>query len=175
MDKIENFIRENRPELDSLEPSPELWAKIQKRNRSLLQNSHSLRIAATVAVIVGLSAVMFIGGLQYRSVKFASGLKNPQLIETEVYYNGVIKTMLNDAKPALLQNPDLEKELFSDMERLDRICTEIKKDLKDNVANQEVIEAVIQSYRIRIRILEDMLSHLSVADTSKLKNRNNEL
>jgi hypothetical protein len=85
---------------------------------------------------------------------------NPDLKETEIYYNNLVHNLYSEATPLLTGYPDLEKELLSDMSQLDSICTDIKKDLKDNVANQEVIEALINNYRIKIHILEDMLSIL---------------
>jgi len=61
------------------------------------------------------------------------------------------------------------------MSHLDSLCTEIKKDLKDNVANQEVIEALIQNYRIRIRLLEDMLTILKENENKPAKKKSYEL
>ena len=40
----------------------------------------------------------------------------------------------------------------------------MKADLKDNVANQEVIEAIIENYRLRIAILEELLTELKPED-----------
>jgi hypothetical protein len=34
---------------------------------------------------------------------------------------------------------------------------EIRKDLNDNIANEEVVQALIRNYRLRIELLEDML------------------
>ena len=38
---------------------------------------------------------------------------------------------------------------------LDSVYISLKSDLKDNIANHEVIEAMIQNYRLRISILEE--------------------
>jgi hypothetical protein len=75
----------------------------------------------------------------------------------------------------LTRNPDIEKELKADMEHIDRICSEIKRDLKDNVANQEVVEALIQNYKIKILLLEDMLSKMKESEKEPEKRDSNEL
>ena len=85
--------------------------------------------------------------------------ENPQLKETEIYYNNLVNSLYREATPLLTGNPEIKKELTTDISHLDSICIEIKKDLKDNVANQEVVEALIQNYRIKIRLLEDMLDY----------------
>ncbi|MGD2034222.1 MAG: hypothetical protein PVF73_04140, partial [Bacteroidales bacterium] len=58
----------------------------------------------------------------------------------------------------------LEEELQTDLSELDSIYEGLKDDLKDNIANHEVIEAMIQNYRLRIAILEDMLLFLDQED-----------
>ena len=75
----------------------------------------------------------------------------------------------------LTANPEIQKELVTDISQLDSICSEIKKDLKDNVANQEVVEALIQNYRIKIRLLEDMLTILKENENNPEKKKSHEL
>ena len=84
----------------------------------------------------------------------------PELREAEMYYSGMIHTKLEEVKPLLREYPSLEEELNSDLSELDSIYSGLKSDLKDNIANHEVIEAMIQNYRLRISILEDMLVFL---------------
>ena len=83
--------------------------------------------------------------------------QNPQLKETEIYYNNLIFSLYNKVSPLLASNPEINKELFTDISHLDSIYLELRKDLKDNVSNQEVIDALIQNYRIKIELLEEML------------------
>ena len=47
-----------------------------------------------------------------------------------------------------------------DMEELDQAYEELKEDLKDNVANPAVIEAMILNYSVKLEILEDLLHQL---------------
>lgn len=100
---------------------------------------------------------------------------NPQLKETEIYYSNLVNSLYREATPLLTANPEIEKELTIDISQLDSICSEIKKDLKDNVANQEVVDALILNYRIKIRLLEDMLIILKEGEDNQEKNNNYEL
>ena len=88
----------------------------------------------------------------------------PELKEAEMYYTGIINTKMEEVKPMLSDYPTLESELETDLTELDSIYKSLKNDLKDDIANNEVIEAMIQNYRLRISILEDMLEFLESQD-----------
>jgi hypothetical protein len=106
---------------------------------------------------------------------FSSNSGQPALKETEVYYKTQMNTLYLEAKPLLINQPVIARELKNDMAHLDSIRTDLKKDLKDNVANQEVIEAMIQNYRIKLQLLEDMLNLLKQNETKSEKTKSNEL
>jgi hypothetical protein len=182
MDKLEEHIRKNREDLDRYNVPPDAWRRIDKeirKEKSFMR--HWLSIAAMIVVILGTALVLFKPEFRlsfpgkHKNIDEQLTQYNPQLKETEVYYNSLINTLYKEAAPLLTKNPDVKKELNSGLYQLDSICTDIKKDLKDNVANQEVVEALIQNYRIRIRLLEDMLSVLKEDDKNAYKKKSHEL
>jgi hypothetical protein len=77
-----------------------------------------------------------------------------------------INERLNELKPYFAKDPQLEYDLENDLHELDEYCKNLKSDLKDNVNNEEVIEAMIHSYRMKLEILESLLQ--------QLKRQNNE-
>ena len=50
---------------------------------------------------------------------------------------------------------------------LDAILLELKEDLSDDADNQEVVEAMMQNYMLKLEILEDLLEQI------KAKNEKN--
>ena len=172
MDRFEEQIRNKKDELDKYNPSPDIWEEI---NRELgKEKSHRrtwISIAAMVAVILG-SAVLFSPVDRWNENKKNRGNEisvNPQLKETEIYYNNLVNSLYNEATPLLTNNPEISKELSEDLSHLDSICLDLKNDLKDNISNQEVVEALIRNYRIKIEILEDLVNVLKESNT--LENR----
>jgi hypothetical protein len=182
MDKLEEHIRKNREDLDRYNPSSIIWKRI---SRTLRQDksriSHWRSVAAMAAVLIGTAVLFFITGTRWseksREISSGEGLSpaGRQLKETEIYYNNLVNTLYREATPLLTGNPEVEKELNTDISQLDSICADIKKDLKDNVANQEVVEALIQNYRIKIRLLEDMLTILKEDKNNPEKRKDYEL
>lgn len=176
MDDLEQFIKSKREELDKYDPSTEVWKRIIRAIRPARRSVRSwLSAAAMIAVIIGTTFVLLIIN-QKKSLPDSAGKTIRQALkETETYYNTQVNTLYREAKPLLTGQPEVEQELENDLSRIDNICIEIKKDLKDNVANQEVIEALIQNYTIKIHILEDMLITLKEKENHTEKRKSNEL
>jgi len=182
MDKLEEHIRKNREDLDRYKPSSGVWKNIRKQTQKGKSNRYKwLSIAAMFIVILGTSLVIFrsINRWSDNNPKVSRdngpSPDNPQLKETEIYYSNMVNSLYREATPLLTGNPDVKNELTTDISRLDSICIEIKRDLKDNIANQEVVEALIQNYRLKIRLLEDMLTILKENENNPVKNKNHEL
>ncbi len=179
MDNLEEYIMKHREELDRRNPSSGVWRKIRKELKTG-RIPGWISIAAMIAVVLG-TALLFLKPA-YRAERsgdpnsFQALMKNnTQLRETEIYYNNLANTIYGEVNPMLAKNPEIRKELFSDISQIDSICSEIKKDLKDNVDNQDVIEALIQNYRIKISMLEDMLKMLKENDGNADKKKSHEL
>jgi len=112
--------------------------------------------------------------LMGRQEKKLQNLEIPELREAEIYYTNMVDNRLEELTPLIQQDPELQNELNNDLSELDSLYTELQKDLVDNIANDEVVEAMIQNYRLKLEILEDLLEKLQ--ETSKNEeNEKNEL
>lgn len=170
-DNLEKFIHKNREEFDSYEPDDGLWNKIEKKIRPHKTISWRMVVNRAAAVIL-IFAASYMVNRYFDKDRVADRIRSkkekpviiPELREAEIYYSGLINEKLQEIKPMLADNPMLEKEINVDLNQLDSIYDGLKQDLMDNIANQEVIEAMIQNYRLRLSILEDVLSQLKPED-----------
>ena len=91
-----------------------------------------------------------------------------ELKDVQVYY----ASMISDRKRQIFKlakcYPELEKDIKYEVTEVDSIYYDLKKDLRENIDNEKVIEAIIQGYRIKLDILEDMLYQLQ--DSEKRNN-----
>ena len=160
-DRLEQFIKDNRGAFDTYEPDPAIWKKIEKSvHKKTIKLKTVLWRAAAVIIIFGASLVFHRYIDMLDSDKDTSA-KIPEIQEAEIYYSGLLNSKLNEIKPMLIEHPGIDKEMKADMDELDKMYDDLKKDLKDNVSNQEVIEAMIQNYRLRLSILEDILKEFN--------------
>lgn len=156
MDELEKHILNGRDEMDLHDPSPDLWKRIEKglpqRPRRAVRYL-SRAAAVLVIAVTGITAVYVIS----RTAEKVNDPDVKAVKEAYYYYDGRIKTLYREAQPLLTANPEISNELTEGMSELDSLSAQIIDDLKDNIASSEVVEALIQNYRLRIELLEDML------------------
>jgi hypothetical protein len=178
MDKLEEYIRKNREELDRYNAPSNIRRKIRKDLRTKTLTRKWMSIAAMIVVIFGTAIVLFKPAYRWSGKNNGKEdvlAQNPQLKETEIYYSQLVNSLYKEAAPLLTKNPEVREELNNDLSQLDSICADLKKDLKDNISNQEVMEALIRNYRIKINILEDMLTVLKENNNNPQKKKSHEL
>ena len=168
-DRLEQFISENRDQFDLYEPDEKLWTGIEaniqeKRTRRIGWKGIVWR-AAAVILIFGTSFLVQ-EYLHQRKIMMADqqggGIIQgiPELQEAEIYYTGLLNDKISQIEPLLEEHPELGESLQQDLAELDSIYAELQKDLRDNIANDEVVEAMIQNYILKIQILEDLLEYM---------------
>jgi hypothetical protein len=186
-DKIIEFIHENRPEFDDLEPSPFAWDRIENRinsqnERPILRINHWVWKAA-VLICVFASAWFLHDYIDHQSEKkvvtIAGSITGPsvlnELAEGEAYYTAQINNKQAELEKYTREHPEIMDDLKREFRELDRDNLQLKEDLVESNANEKVIEAIMQSYRIKLQILEQVLSELKGSrslikiDSAKLK------
>jgi hypothetical protein len=170
-DSLEKFILEHRSDFDIREPDPRLWGRIKAilGKKKAINWKLVLKRAAIVILIFSASYMTneFIHSLQNGNSKEHSMIqvtreqKIPGLKETEAYYTSLVNRKMEEIKPIIANCPSIGQELKYDISELDSIYNELKNDLKDNMDNQEVIEAIIENYRLKIAILEDIIGEIN--------------
>ncbi len=173
-DRLEDFVKQQREQFDLHEPDPSIWLKINPANVPVVKERRSmrwLRVAAAVAMIFGGSTagLYFLTGEKAETDQLSNALYL-EIQETEQYYSQMVTQRYDELKPFLMENPGAKRMLADDMEELDEVYLELKEDLKDNVSNPEVIEAMILNYRVKLEILEEVLNQLNEKENQDYEN-----
>lgn len=182
-DKLEHFIFENRDDFDVYEPSDELWDRIQKPSPKVIQlNWKTIAVRVAAVVVIFIASYFFHDMMQSENTQQIAQqqpeMEDQQmeqvqvLMEAEVFYSSQISNTKDEIFKLSGNDKELIDDINFDMVELDDIFQELKDDLKDNSDNEEVIEAMIQNYRIKLQVLEEILTQLNKTKNSN-ENENN--
>jgi hypothetical protein len=178
MDKFEKYVTDHHDEFDVYEPAPEFWNKINRPKVLHTSRNSWFWKAAVILLVFGASfwANTLIINTKHVALKHDSAPSDvPKIVEAEKYYSGLIQTKINAMQKVLTSYPELKSDLHRDFAELDSAYRDMKKDLKDNVSNQEVIEAMIQNYRLKLKLLEQIQQELQNQSNKHEKPRSHEM
>ena len=184
-DQFEKYINEHREEFDDLRAGEHLWEGIESSLEDDQKKTNWPTIlwrAAAVALIFTVSFFTNEAWHQYRNADQTSAEQNqriqeieiPELLEAEAYYTSKFEERMEEMQTYSTQYPEIEKELKVEMAELDKAFEELKTDLKDDIDNDEIVEAMIQNYRIKVRMLEEILSQLKTQESNSEEDENNQ-
>jgi hypothetical protein len=155
-DNLKDHIENNQEDFeiypfDSEKGWDEISKKIAPAKRKNL--GWTIGIAASLLMVMGFGFYSF----QHQSDPLAD-----EVAEIENFYGNAI-----DQKITLVKSEIKDDRILKDLEAMDEAFAELKTDLKDNVDNQEVVEAMMENYRMKLQILEEILKELDQEKSEK--------
>ena len=171
-DKLEQFVKNNEEGFNGLEPPLGAWEAIEKDFFALKQTRvqklwpYAWKVAA--AFLIFTSAWMLNDYMDQKKVTGSRGTNaetaaSPELSElsdAEAYYTTQISSKQAELAQYARQNPEIIADLKKEFAEMDKGKAELKNDLAESNADEKVIEAIILSYRVKIEILDQMLTEL---------------
>ncbi len=164
-DRLEEFVRNNREEFDQFEPSAEVWKNIEKTTRlSKIRrlNSPLLRVAAVLVLALIFTITLYKTNILNNRV-YTKEIKDPELrelVEAEAYYAQQVDGKLKEIRKCYYTNPELKNEIETDLSELEDMYNVLKGDLKENISNKTVIEAMIDNNRTRLKLVDEVLEQI---------------
>jgi len=167
-DKLESFVNDNRHEFDPKEPSDKMWEAISRRldeETPVVRHSSRtwLRVAAMIAVVAISSVLVYLGTQPDRKEAAQAIPIDPEvqeLMEAEAYYAQEVSGKMEEIQKCYKVNPELKSEIEGDLNELEDMYRSLKNDLRDNIANKEVIEAMIENNRNRVKLVDEVLEQI---------------
>ncbi|MCF8229396.1 MAG: hypothetical protein K9G58_02885 [Bacteroidales bacterium] len=184
-DKLEQFVSNNREAFDELKPDPKIWKGIQNDMQPPGKLHWKRILWRAAAVLVIFTASYFFHDLVNQDTANNSIVQHEEadpesldqaktFIEAEAYYTSQIGTKKKEVYRIAGKNSSVAKELDVEFDELNQVLKELKRDLNDNASNTEVLEAMIQNYRLKLMILEEMLSQLNESKIANEERENDE-
>jgi len=173
-DPLEKFVRSHRDAFDELEPEPRLWPEIEARIQApkiSLWKNHLIKVAAVAAIfIAGYFFSFIVNKVEKNETQQSMAVQSPEiqeLLEAKAYYTSQIDERSKMVFKLASNNPAIKAEISNEFSQMEEAFKQLQHDLADEVASEVVIEAMIQHYRLKLELLEDILQQLQAAAPEK--------
>lgn len=166
-DRLEQFVSHHKEDFNDLEVPAMAWNAVEKQLvKPRLYSWFPVAWKVAAAILIFASAWYlndYVDESETRQVvrtEQAAAVDNPvlnELSDAEAYYTSQINNKQAELMKYTREHPEILEELKKEFKELDINNQELKHDLAESNANEKVIEAIIQSYRIKLEILEEVL------------------
>jgi hypothetical protein len=172
--RFEDFMKHNREEFDEIEPSADLWSKIEKGlsfqeelpkkpETKTFSLSFVLRVAASVILVMGIGFGAYLqnqkGG---KGTKGEKGIDlasiNPEYAKQQVHYASLVETKLTELKSVAKGDPQLYKEFSGEIAKMDSTYKRLNNDLATSPNQERVLRAMIRNLQIQTEVLNQQLN-----------------
>jgi len=171
-DKLEQFVKNHAEEFDGLEPPKMAWNFIENelliRKQMPVRNLWSYTWKVAAAILIFTSAWLLndymdqnkTSGRNFTSAETSASPELTELSDAEAYYTSQISSKQAELAIYAKQHPEIIEDLKKEFVEMDKSKAELKKDLAESNADEKVIEAIILSYRVKLEILDQMLTEM---------------
>ncbi len=177
--RLEEFVKTNREEFNDLEPSPDLWSRIERelptkseRQKKNEKRSFSLgfvlRVAAIVIVVMGVSFVIYLRSNNNKEVNYAS--INPVYAQQQIHYTALIANKRTELKNVSQSDPQLYKEFSAETAKMDSAYRKLNNDLVTSPNPELVLRAMIRNLEIQTEVLNQQLNVIEQYNQIKKQN-----
>ncbi len=167
-DRLESFVNENRHEFDQLEPSNRMWeaisGQLNEESKPRYRKFLWMKVAAVLILILAIPTVIYQVKFSEQTQSAKAVQADPEiqeLIEAEAYYAQEVSGKLAEINKCYKVHPELKMEIEGDLNELESMYLSLKSDLKENISNKEVIEAMIENNRNRMKLVDDVLKQIN--------------
>jgi len=179
--RLESFIKMNREEFDELEPSADLWSRIEqhlptqyeepkKRETKTFSLGFVMRVAATVILVMGIGFAAYLRNTKKETVDLAA--INPEYAQQQIQYTSLIESKRTELKSIAKTEPELYKEFSSQIAKMDSTYKQLNSDLLTSPNQERVLHAMIRNLQIQTQVLNQQLSVIEQYNNMKKEQKN---
>ena len=168
MDKFEKHIRSNKELFDIHKPDKaKLWGNISAQLDNPqpkvipLWRISMVRIAASILLVLGISGIIGVTLFNTGNQKYQDSLVTKELRGIDMHYKALVSHQIQLVKdhPRLSEND--KEEFLGFIDELDDEYEVLKLEMKKNLDNEIVLEAIITNYKKRIELIENLLQQIN--------------
>lgn len=166
MDNFEKYIRENAAQFNEQKADRDkLWANIsaalEKPEPKVipLWKRPMFRLAASVLILVGIAS--FIGLFMYGNGATGTQYVSKELLDIDQHYQGLVSYQVKLIQNNTKLTKEDKTEFLSFMDELDTEYKTLREEMRNNLDNERVLEAIVANYKKRIELIENLLQQIN--------------
>lgn len=177
MDDFEKYIQENKLQFNEHKANKQkLWQHIESNlaNNELkkskvrkLWQSPFIKIAASLTLILCISSAITAFWLSDIQQDKQHIIVHQELNDIDTYYKGLVSFQVQLIQKNEKLLPEDKKEFLSFMEELDEEYLILKEEMKANLNNEYILEAIIKNYKKRIELIDNLLEQINDSKKSE--------
>lgn len=168
-DDFEKYIMHHKSEFDDHQVDKlKLWKGIDDRLPK--PQKDVIPLWKTIAFRVAASVVFFIGivmsFLMFNQASNETNIVYVELNEIDMHYKELVNHQIQLIKNTSKLSEEERADFLLFLDDLDKEYRELKLELKDNVNNQKILEAIISNYRKKIQLMENLLKRSNQSNSN---------
>ena len=175
MNEFEKYVRQHRAEFDEFKAdSSKLWegisSELEKPKKPVIHlwSRNIFKIAASVIILLGVAGI--IGYNLNSNSTSQQGFASKELNEIDSYYSKMVNIQVKMIERNTKLTIEDKKDFLKFMDELDEEYSELLIDLGDNLDNERVLAAIVDNYRKRIELIENLLKQIN--DSKEISDEN---
>jgi hypothetical protein len=179
--RLEDFMKANREEFDDLEPSADLWNRIEKhlpaegtlpkkREAKMFSLSFVMKVAASIIIVMGVCFVIYVRNEGKKGVDFAA--INPTYAKQQVQYASQVESKLSEIKSLTKNDPEMYADFSHEIAKMDSTYKRLNRDLATSPNQELVLRAMIQNLQMQTEVLNQQLNIIEQYNQMKKEQKN---
>ncbi len=170
MKNLDKIIQENRSDFDVFEPNEGHFERFEHKLSDFNKSKKTFTIGnflkvASIVILVVLSGLWVYDNFESRKTNNGIALRevSPEYSEVELYYSHLVSQKYGEINQFQFMDSAQKIILMHELNEMDSIYENLKKDLITNPQDERVINAMIQHYQLKVEVMNQILQQLQQA------------
>ncbi|NQZ43493.1 MAG: hypothetical protein HRT65_04230 [Flavobacteriaceae bacterium] len=172
MDNFEKHIREQAGQFDTHKADKDkMWAAISQAIERPepkvipLWKRPMAQIAAGIAILFGIG--VFTALSIYNESPAETQFVSKELLEIDMHYQGLVSYQVRLVQNSPHLSASDKTEFLAFMDELDAEYALLREEMRNNLDNERVLEAIVANYKQRIALIENLLQQINATKNNE--------
>jgi hypothetical protein len=165
--RLEDFMKANREDFDDLEPSADLWSRIEKhlppegatspkREARTFSLGFVLKVAASIIIVMGIGFFVYVHNEKHQGVDYAA--INPTYAKQQKQYVSMVASKRSELKSLTQNYPEMYEDFSKEIAKMDSGYKRLKSELVTSPNQEAILQAMIRNLQMQTEVLNQQLN-----------------